>query len=149
MANYGASGSAAVGTNKANITIIGGTAVRLIVYDVVIGSAATPADQASRFQVQRFTASGTGAASPPTPEPLDSADVAALATTKHGAFTVEPTLAGKPYLNISLNQRATFRWVADPSRGFKPPATADNGIAVNCLSGTGSAAHEASIVWEE
>src|SRR5271166_7074152 len=50
------------------------------VYDILIGTNGTPADNYLQWDVSRMTADGTGTAV--TPNPLDPADVAALATSK-------------------------------------------------------------------
>ena len=144
---YSAQGNIAVGTNKTALTMVSASTIRPSLFDVVIGCDATPADQAARFVIQRFTAAGTVTAV--TPEPTDPADPAALATSGSNA-SVEPTYtAGKILQTIPLNQRATFRWVADPLRGYKAPATAANGLGCQSVAATGTAAHYANFTWEE
>jgi hypothetical protein len=85
--------------------------------------------------VQRCTAAGTSTAV--VPQPLDPAD----ATTEMDAgenHTIEPTYtAAAILLQIPLNQRATFRWVAAPGGELVAPATASNGLGI--ISPTGSA----------
>jgi hypothetical protein len=65
-----------------------------------------------------------------TPQNLDPAS----ATTEYDAgenHTVEPTFtAAAILLNIPLNQRATFRWVAAPGGELVMPATAANGFGI-------------------
>jgi hypothetical protein len=101
---------------------------RLRVYDVMFGSEATPADAAILWTIQRCSAAGTSTGV--TPQNLDPAS----ATTEYDAgenHTVEPTYtAGAILLNISLNQRATFRWVAAPGGELVMPATASNGFGI-------------------
>jgi hypothetical protein len=74
------------------------------------------------------TAAGTSTGV--TPQNLDPAD----ATTEYDAgenHTIEPTYtAGAILLNIPLNQRATFRWVAAPGGELVFPATASNGAGI-------------------
>ncbi len=101
---------------------------RLKVYDVMFGSEATPADAAILWTVRRCTAAGTSTAV--TPQNLDPAD----ATTEFDAgenHTIEPTYTSNAILlNIPLNQRATFRWVASPGGELVMPATAANGCGI-------------------
>lgn len=101
---------------------------RARLYDMVVGSEATPADAALLWTVQRCTAAGTSTGV--TPQNLDPAS----ATTEFDAgenHTIEPTYtAGANMLNIPTNQRATFRWVAAPGGEIIIPATASNGLGV-------------------
>jgi hypothetical protein len=101
---------------------------RARVYDVMFGSEATPADAALLWQMKRFSAAGTTTAV--TPQNLDPASF----TTEFDAgsnATIEPTYTANAFLlNVPLNQRATFRWVAAPGGEMIIPATASNGIGV-------------------
>jgi hypothetical protein len=127
--NYAGSGTrAVVSPTKTLLALNGGTTIRPCLTDIIVGSAATPADNALEFVLQRSTAVGTGTTV--TPQPIDPADPAAIATmlTNH---TVEPTYtAGAVLLDIALNQRATQRWVANPGREIKLPATASYGVGL-------------------
>ena len=126
---YAVSGPSESSTGpKTSVAIIGSTAVRPIVYDIMAGSSTTPADQTWQFVAARFTASGTGA-SAPTPELLDSGDVAAVCTTKI-THSAEPTYAAVFLIDFSLHQKATFRWVASPGGEIIGSAAADDGIGV-------------------
>jgi hypothetical protein len=149
MPGYVVTGPNATGTaNKSLITIIAAATVRPAVFDVLIGNAQTPADQSANVALQRFTAVGT-AGSSPTPEPLDAGERAALATAgiTHSA---EPTYtANKKGLNISLNQRATFRWVASPGYEFKAPATANNGVGLVMVSATAAMILDGTLMFTE
>jgi hypothetical protein len=101
---------------------------RARLYDVLVGSEGSPADNAFLYVFQRFTAAGTSTGV--TPRNLDPAD----ATTEFDAgqnHTVEPTYtAGGELLFIPVNQRATMRWVAAPGCELVIPATASNGIGI-------------------
>lgn len=102
---------------------------RFKLYDLVFGSAeATPADGNSLWQVQRCSSAGTGTAV--TPQALDPGD-AATEMDALEAHSADPTLtANAILLSVGLNQRATFRWVAQPGGEIVAPATASNGLAV-------------------
>ena len=120
--NRTASTSASVGSIVADAT----RPRRSKVYDIIFGSEGTPADNAFQWVVQRCTAAGTSTSV--TPSPLDPAD-AATETDAGENHTIEPTYtAGAVLLSISINQRATFRWVASPGGELVYPATASNGV---------------------
>lgn len=111
---------------KSTLGITSATTIRPEIYDVLLGSSATPADNAINWRAQRYTAAGTNTAR--TPSPLDPGDPASLAS---GAVThtAEPTYtSGLILFSLALNQRASHRWVADPRGPMKMPATASNGI---------------------
>jgi len=120
-------------TNTAATTMWGVTSaatVRPSIYDIIIGSVATPADNSFHYRMGRYTAAGTSTAF--TPVSLDPADPASLASAgvNHSA---EPTYTANAYLlDIAGNQRACVRWIAAPGGELKMPATAANGIG--CLS---------------
>lgn len=144
---------AAVGsdTNTAGTTVwslTSATTIRPRIYEFLIGSVATPADNAWEFILGRTTAAGTSTAF--TPIALDPADPAALAAAGF-AHTVEPTYtANAQVLRIAGNQRAAVRWVAAPGGEIVLPATAANGIG--CLSnaiGGSAVAMSFTVHWEE
>lgn len=126
--------------------LIGATTIRPLIYDILVGSDATPADNAAKYNIQRSTTTGTwagtgGAAI--TPQALDPADPAALATANQGIASVGPTLTAAAFLlQWAQNQRATFRWVAAPGSELKIPATANNGLALMSQVVGGSAVNE-------
>src|SRR5690348_11437795 len=73
--------------------LVGSTTIRPLVYDIVVGSSATPADNAARFQIQRATTTGSGATTTLTPQALDGGDPAATAVAYQGTWTTtQPTL---------------------------------------------------------
>ena len=147
MRRYSADGQTAAGTNLTILEIIAATTTRGRIYDILVGSDATPADLAGEFNLIRGTVSGTGTAV--TPRALDPADPAALLTAKQGTFTVQTKTAASSLLNIGLNQRATFRWVAAPDGELIIPATADNWVGVESIAHGGTPNINATIHWLE
>lgn len=138
-------------TNTAAKTILGLTSaatVRPKIYDLTIGSDATPADMAAEYVLQRYTAAGTATAV--TPQALDSGDPASLCAAGE-AHTVEPTYtANAILLQFALNQRATYRWVAAPGGEIVLPATAANGVGLAVISVSGTPVNvNATIHFEE
>jgi len=150
MANYainnalGGTQQAVSATYKSLLAVFAGATVRRTkVYDILIGTNGTPADNYMEFDVSRITANGTGTAV--TPVALDPADAAA-ASTANANYTAEPTVtASSSGFYVGINQRASYRWVAAPGSELVAPATANNGFTVRVRSGgyTGTATAEA------
>jgi hypothetical protein len=117
---------------KTSIILGSTTAVRPEIYDVDLGSSATPADNALLWSMQRATALGTTTAQ--TPSPVDPGDPASTSSLGINA-SVEPTYTANLILfNVALNQRATHRVPFDPLGRPKCPATANNGIGLYCAN---------------
>lgn len=136
-------------TAKTMLTVITTTGVRIAVYDVIVGTDGTPADNAMRYIAQKFTAVGTTAGSAPVPVPLDNADIAGIATAgwDHSA---EPTYtANTVALDIPLNQRATLRWVCAPDSELHAPATASAGWGFTSLSPAYTGRSRVTAMWVE
>ena len=130
------------------ISLTSTAAIRPRIYDFIVGSAATPADNAGEWVWRRTTAAGTSTAF--TPVALDPGDPAAagLVGVNH---SVEPTYtAAADLLHFAINQRATFRWVAAPLGELILPATAAAGAGLLAVSVGGSAvAYQYQVFWEE
>jgi len=119
-----ASTTASVGTVSADAT----RPRRGEVYDLLFGSEAAAADNPFLYVLQRCTAPGTSTAV--VPQPLDPADAATEMDAGEN-HTVEPTYtAAAILLEIPLNQRATYRWIATEGGRLIFPATASNGIGI-------------------
>lgn len=149
---FSTQGEAAVGTNKTIINLFNSVASptkRGAIFDILVGCAATPADQATKFFVQRSTAVGTEA-SGFVPANVDPGGPAVGEYDSGIAHSAEPTYtASKQLLAFSLNQRATFRWVAAPGSELKMTATQNNGAGLYSASGTGTAIHQGCILFYE
>jgi len=119
-------------------------------YDIMFGSEATPADAALSWTLNRLSAAGAGTGTALTPQPLDPADAAAL-TDCHENFSAEPTTYDTvPVLNVPLNQRATFRWVAAPGGEIVTAATASIGAGIRTpVISTGTPVVTATVHFEE
>lgn len=103
----------------------GTTLGRGAVYDYMVGTVTTPADNVFEQELARVSTAGT--ASAVTPSPLDVADTAAIFDASD-TYTVDPTI-GVLLMRLPLNHRASYRWVAAPGGELVWPATANNGIA--------------------
>lgn len=108
--------------------IVSTAAVRPKLYDLMVGSPSTPADNAASFVIKRSSTASTGGTAV-TPSPLDPGDPASLTTAMVAPSMSAPTL-GVALLQWAQNQRATYRWVAAPNKELIAPATASNGLTL-------------------
>lgn len=146
---YSVAGPTEAGTGpKTALNVIGGTTVRPRLYDIVVGVSTAPADQTYQLIVARTSVAGTSAASAPTPLPIDANDVAAIATVGW-THSAEPTYNAVPFLDVQLNQRATFRWVAAPDGELMGAATASNGVGIKNNLASASVTMRATTHWIE
>ena len=147
MAKYATSGAMALIAGDTVLSLIASTSVRPRVSDIVLSSSSTPNSYSADFQIQRFSADGTGTAV--TPTPLDFADVASVSTSKH-TYTVEPTYtSGEVLLLMAHNQQATVRWVAQPGFEFIIPALAGDGVGLLCNAVSTQFTEDATFYFEE
>jgi hypothetical protein len=145
--DLGGSQQAVAATYKTLVSMFAttGSLRRGKMYDILIGTNGTPADNFVEWNVSRMTADGTGTAI--TPNALDPADAAALATSKAN-YTVEGTVTSNSSLfYVGVNQRASYRWVAAPGSELVYPASANNGLVVQARSSsyTGTATAKALV----
>jgi hypothetical protein len=128
------------------LTAATATLTRAAVYDVLIGTNGTPADNFVEWDISRQTAAGTSTAV--TPVPLDGS-LRAAGTVGSANFTAEGTITASTSLfYIGVNQRASYRWVAAPGSELIIPATNLAGLALRAKSAaytgtaTGAMYHE-------
>lgn len=118
----------AIPSAKSIIGLTSAATVRPKLYEINLGSPATPADNAADANVKRFTATGTVTAF--TPTALDNGDPASL-TAGFVNASVDPTItSNSQMLAFGWNQRAAYRWLANPDSEIVAPATASNGLVV-------------------
>jgi hypothetical protein len=149
MANFGftASRTPSAALSAANLNAPAASMKRIKLYDLTLGSEGTPADVANLWSVQRTTTAGTATAI--TPNPLDPADAACVATAS-GLTTVQPTItANSTLLAIGLNQKASFRWVAAPGSELVVPAIASNGLTLTTPAVGSTVSCTATILFQE
>ncbi len=116
--------------------------------NIIVGSGAVPDDQAANYKVLRTTGVGTEAGGQ-TPVPLDPDTVASSFDAGYG-HSVEPTkTTDSELLAFSVNQRATFEWLANPGKELIMPATTNNGICLVRNTSTGVYVIDATIIFEE
>ena len=150
MARYSASGSQTLTTSATtalSVTSNTSTVQRNWVYELTFGNVGTPADQVSVIVVQRVTAPGSATAV--TPTLMDLADRAAQAVAGEN-HTSEPTYTSNTeVMEVPLNHRATFRWVAPPNGEIVCPATSGDGIGIHSLHASATTDWRAVAFWEE
>lgn len=122
---------------------------RLKLYEVIIGSDTAPADNAATYHIRRVTnENGTPGGTAVTPFPLDFDDQAARSTAVE-APTGEPTIAAGAALEIGINQRATFRWVAAPGSELIADNAEDNGWCIFVQAVSTAASMNYTMLYEE
>jgi hypothetical protein len=105
---------------------------RGFLYDISFGTDGTPADNNMTYKIDRQTTVGTGTSA--TPAPLDVGDAAALLTGTAN-HTIEPTVtAATQLLEVAVNMRATYRWIAAPDGQLVVPATNVAGLGARAKS---------------
>ncbi len=129
-----------------NVFSVAGVA-RGKINNIIVSSGAAPDDQANNFEVKRTTGVGVEGAGV-TPEPMDPDTVASSFDAGEGHGT-EPTEDTPILLAFSLNQRATFSWLANPGSEIILPATTNNGASVVRRSGTAVYVLDCTVIFEE
>lgn len=120
---------------------------RFQLYDLMIGSDTTPADNVSLWEVAKRTGTATGGTGV-TGQPLDDSDTLAATLVGNQAPTTNGAGSGVK-LSIALNQRATFRWVAAPGSEIVSPATASNGYGIQTPTAGGTPEGVATVLVNE
>ena len=152
MARYSASGSQNLPASSSAITALTiasqSTVHRNIIYDIVIANVGSPADLVTLHTIQRITNPGT-AGSAVTPSLLDIADRASQSAVGEN-HSSEPTYtSATELLEIPLNHRATFRWVAAPGGELITPATNNAGIGAKAVHASADTEWRVGCMWEE
>jgi adenine deaminase len=157
MARYSASGTQTLqatddmSTDATALTIASqSTAHRNSIYELWFGNIGAPADLVSVYTVARITAATTEAAGTTvTPTAIDFADRAAQSKALEDC-TTEPTYtANQELLEIPLNHRATFRWVAAPGGELITPATDKFGVGLKAIHASATTVYRVGAMWEE
>lgn len=115
------------------VTAAASNARRGKVYDLLVGTNGTPADNYMEYDISRQTASGT--ATVITANALDPADSTLTSLCAANATAEGTVTANSSVFYVGVNQRASYRWVAAPGSELVFPATANNGFAQRTRSG--------------
>jgi hypothetical protein len=154
MAKYSASGSQTLTTSATTclgITSNTSTVQRNWIYELVFGNVGTPADHLSIWTVQRCTAPGAGVAVVGTRLDLADREAQGVTNEDHGAGGgSEPTYTStEELMEVPLNHRATYRWVAKDGSEIVTPATSGDGIGIHSLHASATTDFRAVVLWEE
>lgn len=117
------------------------------IHQLVLGSDATPADVATRFDVLRHTTAG--AAGTAVVEKATDPQGSVNACNLRGGTMTEPTYEADFLLEVPLNQRATFTWIANPGRELRTVVGTANGIGVRSVSSGGTPNIGCTLGWDE
>lgn len=102
------------------------------IYDILVGTDGTPADNYLEWDMARMTAPSTSAIA--SANPLDPAD-AAMASGAVANSTTEGTYTSSGEVwYVGINQRASYRWVAAPGSEIVYPATSSAGVGLRARS---------------
>jgi adenine deaminase len=157
MARYSASGTQTLqptdddSTDATALTVAAqSTAHQNRIYEIWFGNIGAPADLVSVYTVSRITAATTTAAGTTvTPSLIDLADRASQSKALENC-TTEPTYtANQELLEIPLNHRATFRWVAAPGGELVTPATNNAGVGFKAIHASATTDFRMGAMWEE
>lgn len=147
MASYQGVHRTAAGSNLSLLVLESSASVVGKIHQIIIGSDATPADVATRIDALRHTTAGTGGTAV-VEKPTDPQAPAASCNLRGGTMT-EPTYESDFLLEIPLNQRATFTWIANPGRELRTTVGTANGIGVRSISSGGTPNQNVTIAWDE
>lgn len=113
------------------IAVDGTTTHRLGIYELLVGSDAS-ADNACNYEIARATENATPNGTAVTPVPLNLEDAVAQCD-----FITQPDAVSATtiLMNLPVNQRATYRWVAAPGSELWASVTVNQGfVAISDLS---------------
>jgi len=147
MASYTGAHRTPAGTNLTILALESAAAAVGKIHQIILGSDATPADIATRFDVIRHTVAGA-AGTVVLEKPTDPQTPAASCNLRGGTMT-EPTYEADFLEEIALNQRATFTWIANPGREFRTTVGTANGIGVRSISSGGTPNINVTLAWDE
>ncbi len=138
---YAAVGLVTIATGPADsmLALNGVALTRGRVYDLGFGSSATPADNVVLWRVAR-SSSAVAVGGAVTETPIASSDGApASQLIAISNVTTEPGYE-EVFIDIGVNQRASWRWVAAPEGELLTPADATSAIGIEPDGGGGGQA---------
>lgn len=151
MVKYSASGNNTLTSTPGDscLSLVGITASlrRSYTYEIIMAVEGAPSDNVMTWTVQRCTAEGT--ATEVVPTRLDIADAESDMNVGEN-HTSEPTYtASEELLEIPLNTRATFRWVATPGSEIVTPSTNEAGYGIVAFHASVVVDYRATALWSE
>lgn len=134
--------------NDTGVHIKASATTRAGLCEFIISSDATPVEQVGEYQIARTTSAGTTPVATLTVVKRDAFSPAAGCTAEGNGYTTEPTV-GDILMDVSVHQKATFRWVAYPGRELMTTATANNGMGVLVISQSAAFSLNLAVAWME
>lgn len=150
-ARYHASGEEELDSSaKTALSLTGNasTAHRFWVYEAYFGNQDTPADLAGLYTVERLSNVGSGG-SAVTAGKLDEEDRAAQAVTRENDGTTGTFTSNEVMIEVAVNHRGTYRWVAPPGGEWVGPSTTTDGFAGRSLHASGRTDFRIGFYWIE
>jgi hypothetical protein len=147
MASYQGVHRTPAGTNLTILSLESTASVVGRIHQLVIGSDAAPADIATRFDLIRLTALGVGGTAT-VEKPTDPQAPSASCNLRGGTMT-EPTYEADFLLEVALNQRATFTWIANPGREMRLTVGATNGMGLRSIASGATPNINTTMAWDE
>lgn len=147
MASYQGVHRTPAGSNLTILSLESTASIVGRIHQLIIGSDSTPADIATRIDVARITVLGTGGTA--VVEKPDDPQAPAASCNLRGGTMTEPTYEADFLLEIALNQRATFTWIANPGRELRTTAGAAAGISVRSVSSGATPNINLTMAWDE
>lgn len=147
MASYQGVHETAAGTNLSILVLESSASVVGRIHQLIVGSDATPADVATDYKVIRHTTAGTGGTAV-VEKPVDPQAGPAACNLRGGTMT-EPTYEADFLINVALNQRATFTWIANPGRELRTTVGTANGIGLRSIASGGTPNTNVTLAWDE
>jgi hypothetical protein len=147
MASYQGVHRTPAGTNLTILALESSASVIGKIHQLIVGSDSTPADIATRLDLLRHTAAGVGGTAP-VEKPDDPQAPAASCNLRGGTMT-EPTYEADFLVEVALNQRATFTWIANPGRELRTTVGTANGIGLRSISSGGTPNVNVTMAWDE
>jgi len=150
MASFYGSHQTPAGATLTILALESSASVRGRIHQLILGSDATPADIATEYAMLRHTVAGTGGTAV-VEKPSDPLGSAAACNLRGGTMT-EPTyeaVATDGLMQIALNQRATFTWIANPGRELATVVGTANGIGLRSVASGGTPNTNITISWDE
>jgi len=152
MASFYGTHQTAAGTTLTIMALASTATVRGKLNQLIVGSDATPADIATEYALLRHTTAGITPATTPVAKASDPLGSAAACTLAGGTFATPPVyeaIATNGLLQIALNQRATFTWIANPGRELCTVLATANGIGFLSAASGGTPNTNLTFCWDE
>jgi hypothetical protein len=127
---------------------------RAKIYDLLVGTVGTPADNSMFWSVQRLTAGSTppfGGYASSINTALDQGDASTkMAVITNSSIETSFTYVATNYpWYVGVNQRASYRWVAAPGSEIVIPATSSAGAGLRVRSPAYTGTASGTVMWSE